>query len=293
MAHIKVIDSEGIEKEIKADGVGSPADPFVFERFSMSMAHQIARNLVSGHSNQNILGKAPSGIQITATDFWDRADATPTQQIWVAPTQARIHDITSSSASDDGDPVGVGARTIRIWGLKTWDTAEVSEDIILNGVSNVPTANSYVIIHRMQVLTKGATNINVGIITATAQIDSTITAQINVGEGHTHMAIFGIPSIQKAYINYFSTTMLSASTNPATANAVDAHLLINPEPDTELTNFFVRHSMSSSNTASTCCHHSFCPPLEIAGPAIIKVQGKSFIADTDTTAALEITIVDN
>ena len=99
--------------------------------------------------------------------------------IWVAPTQARIHAVVSSSASDDGDPVGVGARTIEVFGLPNWNTKEINETIILNGQTPVNTVNSYVIIHRMFVVTNGATNVNVGIVKATAATDNTITAQIS------------------------------------------------------------------------------------------------------------------
>ncbi len=237
----------------------------------------------------NKFGRAPSGVQTTATDIWDLADATPTQQIWVAPTAARIHAIVSSSASDDGDPVGVGARTIRVYGLKTWASDETYEDITLNGAGAVNTVNSYVIIHRMKVLTKGATNVNVGNIKATAASDSSITAQINAGEGQTQMAIYGIPSTKSAYM-----TQYYASCNLAgTSIRLDVTLKINPEPDAELLNFLTKQTQNIRDTGAGYIRHEFNPPMKIVGPAIIKIQAISSVADSDGSAGFDLILVDN
>jgi len=250
----------------------------------------IARGLVPGMRSENKWGFADSGIQATPTDVWDRADATPTQQIWVAPTEARLHNIVSSSTSDDGDPVGVGAQTVKIFGLTSWATAEVSETVTLNGTTDVATSNAYVIIYRMKVQTWGATNINVGTITATAQTDSTVTAAILPGIGSTQMAIYGIPSIQKAYLTAFSATILKSSGSTA---AITYRLLINDNPTVELTNFRSDHAIGVQSNGKSSDDHPFDPEFEIEGPAIIKMNGIASAADISGSADFDIIVVDN
>ena len=220
---------------------------------------EIARGNVPGHSPVNKFGEAPFGVQTTITDIWDRANASATQQIWVAPTQARIHQITSASTDDDGVPVGTGARTIRVYGLTAWNADEVSEEKIMNGTGNVATTNAYVIIHRMKVLTKGASGPNVGVITATADTDGTITAQINAGEGQTQMAIYGVPSTKKAYMTNYYFSMPDTGAGPSTVNAAKTKLVINPEPDAELTTFLTKHTNGMSNTATSKAGHKYEP----------------------------------
>jgi hypothetical protein len=251
---------------------------------------EIARGNMAGISGINKFGRAPSGVQTTATDIWDRADATPTQSVWTAPIQARIHQIVSSSGSDDGNPVGVGARTLRIYGLTAWNTAEVNEDITLNGTTNVPTVNSYVIIHRMKVLTKGATNVNVGTITATADTDGTVTAQINIGEGQTQMAIYGIPSTQTAYLPCFYASLNKSSAAAATLNV---SLLVNPEPDSELINFLVKNTRGLQSTGKSDSQWFFMPYYKIEGPAIIKIQAIASANDIECSAGFDLILVDN
>lgn len=250
----------------------------------------IPAGLISGKTSINKFGRAPSGVQTTSTDIWDRANATPTQQVWTAPTTARTHQIVSTSTSDDGSPAGVGARTVQIFGLTGWGAAEVNETVTMNGTTNVATANSYVCIHRMKVLTKGATNVNVGIITATADTDTTVTAQINTGEGQTQMAVYGIPSTQTAYLVQYYAFI---NRLPGAAADVVYRLLVNPEPDNELTNFVVKHFGGLVSTGSTYCLYPFRPYFKIPGPAIIKIQAMSSVADTDTSAGFDMILVDN
>jgi hypothetical protein len=208
-------------------------------QFARDYALEVPAGRVANMTGVNKYARAEDGIQTTATDIWDRADAAATQQIWTAPTTARLHDITSTSIQDDGNPegAGTGAQAVRVYGLTAWNTAEVNEDVILNGTANVATSNSYVIIHRIKVIEVGSTyNINAGTITATAQTDGTITAQINVGNGQTEMSIYGIPSTHTAYMTGYLINAHNTG-NPSTAAETDFSLLINERPDLNLATF--------------------------------------------------------
>jgi hypothetical protein len=255
----------------------------------------ISRGLYSGFYEVNKYGKATDGVQTTPTDIWDRADATPTQQIWLAPTAARIHAIVSSSTADDGTPegAGAGAQAVRIWGLTSWSTAETSEDVILNGTSPVNTSNSYVIIHRMKVIEVGSTyNINTGNITATAATDGTVTAQISASQGQTLMAIYGIPSTQKAYMTCYNINAHDTS-NPSQATEVDFTLLVNERPDLNPLTFLNKSNPGTISTGTTTVNRCYRPYFGITGPAIIKFQATSTAADTEGVAEFDLILVDN
>lgn len=248
---------------------------------------EIARGNVSGMSAVNKFGRAPAGVQTTSTDIWSRADAVPTQQIWVAPTAARIHEIVSSSASDAS--AGVGARTVRVQGLTSWSAAEVSEDVTLNGTTPVNTVNSYVIIHRMKVLTSGATNINVGTISATAATDATVTAIISASQGQTQMAIYGVPSIKTAYLKSFYVYMNDASAS----TRIDTQLRLNENPNVQLLNFINKFDVQLYNSGLSGVKYTYDLPVKLSGPCIIKVQAVSNVADTDVSSGFDLILIDN
>lgn len=91
--------------------------------------------------------------------------------------------IVSSSTNDASG--GTGARTIRIFGLKTSTSTEYeSEDITMNGTTSVDSANSWYRINRAYVLTAGSANGAVGNITiahkvTTANVFAVMPATFN------------------------------------------------------------------------------------------------------------------
>jgi len=232
-------------------------------------ALDVARGLIPGVTSVNKFGAAPSGIQTTATDIWSRANAAATQQIWIPPTVARVHAIVSSSADDDGSPAGLGAQTVKVYGLTSWTAAEVSEDVTLNGTGAVNTVNSYVIIHRMKVTASGATSINVGTITATAATDATITAVILPGEGQTEMAIYGVPSVQSFYM-----TSWTCGVSRASPTAVDAAfvLLVNEHPEVNRLNYLYKNDMSLQSTERVPPRHRSITPSNTRDRALSRCR---------------------
>ena len=255
---------------------------------------ELSKGNIYNHKPVNKFGHSPAGIQDVPTDFWERADATPTQSVWTAPTDsAQSHKVTSSSASDDTS--GTGARSIRIYGLTSWDTKEVFEDITLSGTDSLTTVNNYVIIHRMKVLTAGGTtdSSNIGDITATAYHGTTtpvsITAQIESGEGQTLMAIYGIPSLQDAYITKYYGDVMKAQ---GTAAFIELILKVNPEPQTQQAAFLTKHRSGATSTGTSDVQHKFFPYYKVPGPAIIKIQGIANTDDIDASAGFDLILVD-
>lgn len=267
-------------------------DWFLFLEALLNMARNsdfyfnVARGQVPGMSSVIVWGRAPAGVQTTATDVWDRADATPTQQIWLAPTAARVHAIVSSNVNDDGSPAGTGARTVTVYGLTSWSSSETSEVVTMDGVNPVNTANSYVTINKMVVTTHGSAGPNVGTITATAAVDATITAVIRPGIGQSQMAIYGIPSTQSAYI-----TKVHTSTSSGVTTRVDFSLVKNIDPANFPAIFGNVRTLGDQIVGTNTFTDEFSAPLVIPGPCILKLQGIGASADVDSMGGFDLVLV--
>jgi len=263
-------------------------DPITDWYFDDGAAHVLSRpesNLalavpagITDYSGLNKFGRATDADSGVLTDIWDGANSTTAQPIWLPPTAARVHAIVSTDAGDDGNPAGVGANTLQVYGLQTWGSQETSEIVTLEGLTPKNTVNSYVIIHRMKVLSWGASGPNLGVITATAAADGTITAQINALEGQTQMAVYGVPSGVSLFM-----TQYYASINKAVKTAgADFRLVINTIPDQVTTGYIVKHTLGAVSEGSGSVDHGFDPYYKITGPAIVKLQ---VTTDTSNSAA--------
>lgn len=244
----------------------------------------VARGRVNGVSSRHNFGRAPAAVDIAVTDIWAYA---ATQNVFLAPTVARVHAIVSSSANDTS--AGTGARTVRVFGLKTWASLQTSEDIIMNGATPVNTVNSYVHINTMKVLTSGSSSINAGVIKATAATDATITCVMDTGKGQSAQAILAVPSIQKFYLTMMSGSMY----DPAGTKNIKLALLVNENPDVQTTNYITKREMLIGETGSSFAQEEFVIPQIITGPCLIKIQGSASTDNTDAAAAFDGYLVNN
>lgn len=221
-------------------------------------------------------GRNPRCDEGVTVDIWDH----PTQDIWVPPTAARIHDIVSTSTSDTS--AGIGAQRLAVEGLPTWERPEISEIITMNGTTPVSTVNSYVMINRLQVVLWGTSGPNVGDIAATAQVDGTDTNTIPAGFGITMSAILGWPS-DRFFIGQRSSYGVMgdpASPLPAAADGVHAEIsvLFSTQPNLFTGGYFTGFTRNLFS-GSGFFVDSLIPPIILPGPGILKLQATNVTQD--------------
>jgi len=118
-------------------------------------------------------------------------------------TVAERLQIVSTDADDDGSPAGNGARTVKVVGLDA-DWKEYDETITMNGTTNVTTANSFIRVFYLEVVTAGATGANEGTITASNNADTTVLETMTIGENKSHSAVYTIPVGHVGYLVQFT-----------------------------------------------------------------------------------------
>jgi len=149
---------------------------------------QVSRNQITGHTSTNIFGygTTPASAAGTFRTVWENMATTE----YVFPSSVMNMNLKSDTLGDTA--------TITIIGLDA-NYNVITENLVLNGTTNVPTANQYFRINNMFVSVGSATNPS-GVITL---INGGVTyAQINTGVfngvtsslGTTQMAVYTVPA---------------------------------------------------------------------------------------------------
>lgn len=140
-------------------------------------------------------GRNPDVDTANPEDIWDPGG------LWVPPTAARIHDIVSTDANDTA--AGTGAQQVRCTGLDANFLVQ-EEFVTLNGTTSVPTVNTFTRLTELLVPPGGfgAGAANAGTITATAQTDATIQAQMDPGNNISLSTTFTIPADKRAIVSH-------------------------------------------------------------------------------------------
>jgi len=147
---------------------------------------------VAGVSFNNTFGRNPATV--TGDAIWQISSA------YTTPPTASLCNVVSSSTDDDGSPTGVGAWTVRISGINELFDA-VTEDVVLNGTSNVSTVNRYWHINTAYVLTSSTAAGSIGTITiTTTAVGTAVLGNLAIGYNQTQSSIYMVPRNYTAYI---------------------------------------------------------------------------------------------
>lgn len=235
---------------------------------------EVARGAVNGQISVNKFGRNPD-IDIGTEDVWSQGGT------WVAPTTARVHNIKSSDVNDTS--AGTGARTITVNGLNG-SYADTTETITMNGTTDVPTANSYVIIHRMIVATAGSGGTNAGTITATAVTDATISAAIVIGKGQTQLCIYQIPASYTGYLSSYG-----GSYNGGSTSNVLLELFAKPFGGA----FNLKGSVNMAESGSNFARRVYDTPLKFLEKTTLKLTATSDTVNSDVVGNFDLILVAN
>jgi hypothetical protein len=144
-----------------------------------------------------IAGFLPAATASTESDIWGGGGELN------FPAAAAVISVISTSANDDGAPVGTGARTIVISGLDG-DYEEISETVTLNGTTAVNTTATFLRVNLVTVATVGALGENEGAITGGISGDEVF--RILAGRNATNRAVYTIPEGCAGYIvSYYAS----------------------------------------------------------------------------------------
>jgi hypothetical protein len=148
---------------------------------------QVARGQILGHTEQNIFayGTTPGTAGLFRT-VWENMGTTE----YVFPSSALTMQLVSTAAGDTA--------SITITGLDA-NYLIISETLVLNGTTNVPTTKQYFRINSMVVSSGSATN-PVGVVSLSnssvvyAQINTAVFNGTTSSIGQTQMSVFTVPA---------------------------------------------------------------------------------------------------
>jgi len=181
-------------------------------------------------------------------------------------------------------PNGTGAGIMHLSGVDATAAEFQSEFVVINGASNVATAKSYFMIHRCRIFVAGATNGAVGVITATAQTDGTVTCQVVDGNNQSEMAVFMVPRNYTAYLTSWWASISSRNTSSSVVKLRAGEL----NGVSYVTQVRALNSSGSGNFI-----YVYPIPTTIPGGASIFIEADSSANNTALSGGFELTLIRN
>lgn len=148
-----------------------------------------------------------------ATDISTAFKPVTTSQTYQTPMVAEALEVVSDSVLDNGttSPLGIGALTLKVYGITDWNAPETVEYVTLDGTTPVVLVNNWLRIFRVKVDTSGSYASATAVshnstITITAQVGGAVWAQIatldGVGLAQSEIAMYSVPAGKLAYMQH-------------------------------------------------------------------------------------------
>lgn len=252
---------------VQAQGLKRVAD-FYFD---------VATSDVRGHSSVNKFGQNTDVDSAAVEDIWDVGGP------WNEPTASQVYTFTSTSTADDSG--GTGAITVEIFGLDSVGALQ-NEILAMAGTGVVTAASSYSMIHRMVVRTAGSGGANAGAITANANTDANITAQISAGNNQTLMAIYKIPTESDGCLTYYY-----ASLNKATGQTATVNIALKAKAAGEV--YQVKQMIGIVKDGSSAFNRPYTLPDCFEPLTIIKMSADTNVDNVDVSGGFDIVLHPN
>lgn len=218
-------------------------------------------------------------VDVVGDDYWD---VWPPSGKWAELSTPRQHNIVSDDSNDT--LLGDGARVVEVSGLDSSYNL-ISETVDMDGISNVLTTLTYKIIHKLMVVEAGTDEFNQGTITAIADVDSQLMAQMDANYNESLMAIYQIPNGFTGYIpEVFTSTNRHTSTNDS-----DTRLVVKPFGQAFQTKYLNYNNAEGASSYTK----RYQIPLMFPEKSIIKLQFQPEQDNTDIAGGFDIALVPN
>lgn len=146
------------------------------------------------------------GVENKAQIGFNASVGTAIEDLWppggILQTLSAAETIEVASTSADDASTETGARTVNIQGLDL-NFLEISEDLILNGLTIVNTVNQYIRVESCRVTSAGSGGENVGDISLTATISSTLQCFVAATFNNDQQIQYTVPANKIAVFTQF------------------------------------------------------------------------------------------
>ena len=247
---------------------------------SMPYLYDISEGNIANHSEFERFGINPD-IDITVEDLWTVGGA------YVFPATAQQMELVSTSAADDGAPLGTGIGVVTVYYLKADGTA-ATEDVTLNGTGVVTTtATDIYRVNSLKAKTVGTGGSAAGVISIRNLADTPIYSQIEVGNTRSRNSIYTVPKGKTLYVTSMLGGLGYASTAANPSNSATITLRATWDHDAgAATAFFLPHAEIQVGSGAGSVYRPFEVPLRFPQNTDIKVSATTAVANGAVSVAL-------